>query len=106
MKPAVYNMSPQFTRTIEDFICGYCGFAVRGNGYTNHCPQCLYSCHVDVNPGDRLAECGGLMKPLRLEMKGQEYSIVHHCEICGFERKNKVVPEDNYEAVLALIPKI
>lgn len=99
-------MSPQFTRTIEDFVCGQCGFEVKGNGYTNHCPQCLYSRHVDVNPGDRLAKCGGLMKPLRLEMKGQEYSIVHQCETCGFERKNKVVPEDSYEAVLALIPRI
>lgn len=99
-------MPKKFTRTIEDFVCEHCGIKVSGNGYTNHCPECLYSKHVDVNPGDREAQCGGLMKPLRLEMKGQEYSIIHHCEKCDFERKNKVLPQDNYEALLALIQRL
>lgn len=42
-----------FTKTVEDFICAHCGTHVRGNGYTNHCPECLWSKHVDNNPGDR-----------------------------------------------------
>jgi Zn finger protein HypA/HybF involved in hydrogenase expression len=48
-----------FKRTIEDFTCEHCGEQVTGNGFTNHCPQCLWSKHVDIDPGDRLALCGG-----------------------------------------------
>lgn len=91
-----------FSRTFEDFICKYCGLAVKGNGYTNHCPHCLYSLHVDINPGDRAAHCGGLMAPLRLELKNKKYIVVQKCLTCGFERKNKVTDDDNFEAVLAL----
>ena len=53
-----------FTKTVEDFNCAHCGAVVHGNGYTNHCPHCLYSRHVDNNPGDRLATCGGMMRPI------------------------------------------
>jgi rubrerythrin len=92
----------QFQRKIEDFVCEHCGKEVVGNGYTNHCPHCLYSKHVDVNPGDREEDCGGLMEPIDLELKYGKYSIVHRCKKCGFTRKNKVCDEDNYEAVLEL----
>lgn len=92
----------QFSRTPEDFVCEHCGTKVSGNGYTNHCPNCLYSKHVDINPGDRAAECGGLMKPLDLELKDGKYVIIHRCQKCGFTRKNKVIDEDNFDAVLEL----
>lgn len=95
-------MSQIFQRTIEDFTCEHCGAKVSGNGYTNHCPHCLYSKHVDVNPGDREEQCGGLMTPVRVEMKGQEYILLQKCEKCGFERKNKVSPTDDFDAILAL----
>ena len=95
-------MSQTFKRTIEDFMCEHCGQKVIGNGYTNHCPECLYSKHVDINPGDREAMCGGLMKPESVEIKGKEWIILHHCERCGFERKNKVVAEDNKEVLIQL----
>ena len=51
-----------FQRCPEDFECGNCGHEIEGNGYTNHCTACLWSKHVDVNPGDRAADCHGLMK--------------------------------------------
>ena len=54
----------RFTRTIENFTCGICGTEVKGSGYTDHCPKCLWSEHVDIFPGDRKAECGGLMEPI------------------------------------------
>ncbi|HYC79501.1 MAG TPA: RNHCP domain-containing protein, partial [Candidatus Binatia bacterium] len=53
-----------FQRTPENFVCENCGTKVSGNGYTNHCPNCLYSKHVDNNPGDRLNKCHGLMEPI------------------------------------------
>ncbi len=92
----------QFTRTREDFICEHCGANVRGNGYTNHCPHCLYSKHVDINPGDRSADCGGLMEPVGLELKDGKYILVHRCVKCGFVRRNKVVDADDFNAVLEL----
>ena len=75
-------MSSTFIRTTEDFICENCGREVKGNGYTNHCPYCLYSKHVDVNPGDRAADCGGLMKPVAVELRKGERIIIHECDIC------------------------
>ncbi len=64
-----------FQRTKEDFACERCGLFVRGNGYTNHCPQCLWSKHVDVNPGDRQETCRGLMEPVGMEIKSGEYEL-------------------------------
>ncbi len=92
----------KFQRTIEDFTCEHCGATVSGNGYTNHCPKCLWSKHVDINPGDRAQNCGGLMKPVGLEQKGREVMIAHVCQDCGFRRRTKTVPEDDSEALIAL----
>jgi RNHCP domain len=92
----------KFQRKIEDFICGHCGSMVKGNGYTNHCPNCLWSRHVDINPGDRQNQCGGMMKPVAVEIKSGKYILTQKCEECGFEKKNKTWPEDNFEAILAL----
>ena len=92
----------QFQRKKEDFVCEHCGTKVTGNGYTNHCPNCLYSKHADVGPGDRAESCGGLMEPIDLELKDGKYILVHRCQKCGFIRRNKVCDGDNFEAVLAL----
>ena len=93
--------SKTFERKKENFTCEKCGFEVVGNGYTNHCPKCLWSKHVDVNPGDRAATCGGMMEPVEVALKGGEYIILHRCIKCGFEKKNKASKEDmfNFEAI-------
>jgi len=95
-------MARQFQRTIEDFTCGHCGAAVTGNGYTNHCPVCLYSRHVDIHPGDRASDCGGLMKPIAIETKRGDYVILQECQVCGHQRRNKRAPEDRLEAIMAV----
>ena len=59
----------RFTKNKEDFICAVCGTEVKGNGYTNHCPNCLSSLHVDINPGDRACACKGIMLAVELEHK-------------------------------------
>jgi len=94
--------SRKFQRTKEDFACQQCGFFVRGSGYTNHCPQCLWSKHVDVNPGDRQAVCKELMEPIRMEQKNGKQTIVHRCVSCGFNKRNKTAKDDNFDAVLQL----
>ena len=95
----------KFTRTIEDFICGNCGREVQGNGYTNHCPVCLWSKHVDKNPGDRAQACGGLMKPVEVVKEGKDFMILHRCVRCDFERRNRVVADDVFETVIKISSK-
>lgn len=92
----------QFQRRIEDFTCMNCGAEVSGDGYTNHCPQCLHSRHVDINPGDRAADCGGLMVPVAVDQKRGDYILLQRCVQCGHERKNKVSPADSRAALVKL----
>ncbi|MBT3730220.1 RNHCP domain-containing protein [bacterium] len=95
-------MTKKFQRTIEDFVCENCGEEVKGDGYTNHCPVCLWSKHVDINPGDRKADCGGLMEPVSIETEKDEHIITHRCQICGHEKRNKTVQEDNFEKIIEI----
>jgi hypothetical protein len=92
----------RFQRRIEDFTCEHCGAAVHGDGYTNHCPKCLWSKHVDVNPGDRAEACGDMMEPIRLEGSSPDYRIVHRCTRCGVERRVGVNKNDDTMTILAL----
>ncbi len=99
-------MAKKFTRKIENFVCLNCGFKVTGSGYTNHCPSCLFSKHVDINPGDRQEACGGLMKPIGVEMKAGKYILVHKCQKCGITRKNKAASNDNMDELIKLAQNI
>ncbi len=90
-------------RTVEDFICEKCGADVKGNGYTNHCPVCLWSKHVDNVPGDREAECGGMMRPVGVEVsRGEIDRVVLKCQKCGFQRPAPVLPNDNREELIKI----
>jgi len=93
----------KFQRKIENFICKNCGAKVIGDGYTNHCPLCLWSKHVDINPGDRASNCQGLMEPIALENKNGEQVIVHRCIKCGFQKRNKVAKNDSFNDLLNII---
>jgi uncharacterized Zn finger protein len=89
-----------FIKTQENFICEKCGHEVIGNGYTNHCPECLWSKHVDIFPGDRAGECKGMMEPVGVTKKGSEYTILHRCVRCGLEKPNRAVKEDNFQMII------
>ncbi len=93
-------MARLFTRNIENFTCERCGAEVEGNGFTNHCPACLFSKHVDENPGDRAADCGGMMEPIGIEQARGRYIIVHRCLKCGQVKRNKASPSDNSRALV------
>ena len=95
--------SPLFTKNDNGFVCAHCGREVLPLGYTsrNHCPFCLYSLHVDVNPGDRANSCGGPLRPVRAEPDPKRgYVITHRCEKCGAlsrcraAHEAKVQPDD------------
>ena len=93
-------MIKRFQRKIEDFACENCREEVKGDGYTNHCPHCLWSKHVDINPGDRASLCGGLMEPVSKEIEKDECVITHRCEKCGHEKRNKSAQEDDFDKIL------
>jgi hypothetical protein len=95
----------QFTKLTENFTCAYCGADIIGNGYTNHCPHCLWSCDVDINPGDRASTCGGMMRPVSIETSGDEFIITHKCEKCGKTRRQKTCENDSIDAIIALSSK-
>lgn len=85
-----------FTKNDASFICGHCGKEVLPLGYSsrNHCPFCLWSLHVDVNPGDRQNECRGLMEPIRVETDPKKgFVIVHRCTKCGEIKRNRAAHE-------------
>jgi len=95
-------MGKKFQRRRENFTCVHCGFAAQGNGYTNHCPECLWSQHVDVNPGDRAARCRGSMEPVGFIIKRGTYILIHRCTECGITKKNKAAKNDRFDALLRL----
>ena len=92
----------RFTRTTEDFTCEQCEAHVTGSGYTNHCPSCLWSKHVDENPGDRASECHGAMEPVSVSVLAGTYRILHRCKKCGFTRPQDAAKEDNQELLIDL----
>lgn len=88
-------MSETFKRVIEDFVCENCGEAVTGNGYTDHCTKCLYSKHVDITPGDRASDCGGLMEPTNIMPSKGGYVISYQCTRCMYTYNNKTADDDD-----------
>lgn len=92
----------KFQRTIEDFTCENCAFEVVGSGYTNHCPNCLWSKHVDIQPGDRLEKCVGMMEPIEVTLKSGEYRVLHHCNSCDHEKWNQAAKSDNFEILIKI----
>lgn len=93
----------------QAFKCGHCkqfiGAPVAGGRQRNHCPNCLYSRHVDGSmPGDRKSTCGSLMKPVGLmTRRNGEQALIHECLGCGKQDPNRIAADDN-PVVLETIP--
>lgn len=91
----------------EVFTCKVCGWLVTpegaGSGHRNHCPNCLASLHLDVEPGDRAADCGGIMDPVAVWVrKGGEWAVIHRCRRCGTLSSNRVAADDNPLKLLSI----
>lgn len=101
-------MQRKFTKIDEEFICENCGKKVEKLGYTcrDHCPSCLHSKHVDINPGDRAETCHGDLVPISVELSSKKgYVIVYKCEKCRAIRKNKAADDDNMKLIIELSSK-
>lgn len=88
----------------ENFICENCNRSVRKLKYTarDHCPYCLYSKHVDINPGDRLNTCKGMLKPVKIEKFKNTYKIIYKCEKCKSLHKNIMANDDDMDLIIEL----
>ncbi|PIQ67082.1 MAG: hypothetical protein CO184_01545 [Candidatus Zambryskibacteria bacterium CG_4_9_14_3_um_filter_40_16] len=91
-----------FIKKKEDFKCDNCQTVNVGNGYTDHCKTCLWSKHVDIDPGDREEKCLGMMKPMECRMVNGEYRVRNKCLSCRFERWAPVLPNDDMDTTLSL----
>lgn len=88
----------------ENFICENCNKSVKKLKYTarDHCPYCLYSKHVDINPGDRLNTCKGMLKPVKIEKFKNTYKIIYKCEKCKSLHKNIMANDDDMDLIIEL----
>ena len=84
----------------DTFTCKVCGRLCTpenaGSDHRNHCPNCLSSLHVDIEPGDRESDCGGIMEPVAVWVrKNGEWALIHRCRRCGALSANRVAVDDN-----------
>ncbi len=95
----------RFNMIDEEFKCENCGKDIKPLGYTarDHCPHCLYSKHVDNNPGDRECECRGLLEPIAIEKFKDTYKIIYRCEKCKAIKKNIIANDDNMDLIIDIM---
>lgn len=96
----------RFKMIDESFLCEVCGKKIEPLGYTarDHCPYCLSSKHLDINPGDRLSPCHGTLEPIGVEnAKKGKYKIVYKCNKCGVIKRNIMAHDDNMDLVIKIM---
>ena len=91
----------------QTFRCRHCRLDVPldapGTNHRNHCPNCLWSRHLDDFPGDRDAECGSSMEPIAITVRGSgEWILIHRCQCCHVIHLNRTAADDNPLLLLRL----
>lgn len=96
-----------FYKNDDSFICENCGYYVEKLGYTtrDHCPKCLFSKHLDINPGDRENKCMGLLEPIDIEKYKDTYKIIYRCQKCGELHKNVMANDDDMDEIIKISKK-
>jgi hypothetical protein len=88
-------------RAPDTFRCRNCRLdvpmAAPGTLHRNHCPNCLWSLHVDEDlPGDRAADCAASMEPIGVSVRDDgEWALVHRCTACSTMHLNRIAGDDN-----------
>ena len=103
--------SKKFKMIDEEFKCLVCNNDVLPLNYTarDHCPKCLCSIHIDINPGDRACSCLDILEPIGIEKAKKDiWKIVYKCNKCGEIKRNKAAIDDNYDKILEIMsnPKV
>lgn len=91
---------PASRNRAESFRCVHCRLDVPadapGTAHRNHCPNCLWSRHLDVEPGDRGSDCLAAMEPIAITVrKDGEWVLIHRCNGCGTLSSNRTAGDDN-----------
>ena len=94
----------------QSFRCVHCHQEVStsalGTQHRNHCPLCLWSRHVDNEPGDRASDCFGSMEPIAITVRGDgEWVLIHQCKSCGTIHANRSAGDDNALLLLRIAVK-
>ena len=92
------------------FVCNVCARTVfpngAGSGHRNHCPYCLSSQHLDIEPGDREADCGGVMEPIAVWVEktanGRSFTAAR---FAGALSSNRIAADDNPMKLMSLAMK-
>ncbi len=94
----------KFKMIDEGFVCENCKRKVSPLLYTarDHCPFCLYSKHLDINPGDRASDCLGVLKPIGIFKFKDTYKIKYKCLKCGIEKNNIMAIDDDMDCIIKL----
>ena len=97
----------RFTMINNSFACENCKNKVSKHpswSARNHCPNCLYSKHLDWEfPWDRASKCLGLMKPVWLDhRKNKGLMLVHECQKCKKKMLNRIAEDDDWELIREL----
>jgi hypothetical protein len=84
----------------SSFRCVHCRVDVPtsapGTAHRNHCPSCLWSKHLDDEPGDRASDCDASMEPIAITVRGDgEWVLIHRCRGCGVLHANRTAGDDN-----------
>ena len=58
---------------------------------------------MDINPGDRAERCRGMMRPMEVKKDREWYFLIHRCEKCGQERKNRTDREDDFNKIVEVV---
>ncbi|GHU48304.1 hypothetical protein FACS1894120_6730 [Clostridia bacterium] len=91
----------------EGFTCAACGAEVPPLGRTarDHCPVCLRSLHLDINPGDRANDCGGLLEPVAITPHKKGRQIEYVCARCGQSRRCVSAEDDSDAEIYKIIER-
>ncbi|WP_316863382.1 RNHCP domain-containing protein [uncultured Cohaesibacter sp.] len=97
------------------FRCVHCRQMVfptdsMGTIHRNHCPNCLWSLHVDTKPGNRASSCHSSMEPVGLTFKHNGFDkygrartgdimLVHICRSCNSINLNRIASDDRIEGL-------
>lgn len=113
------NVNSREKSGFSRFRCLNCSLEVTaehelsGVNNRNHCPNCLWSKHVDlIKAGDRKCTCCAGMRPIGLTVKKVakkygnssrgELMIIHQCSRCGRISINRIAADDSAGALLQL----
>ena len=92
----------------EPFVCEVCHRKVEPLKVSarDHCPYCLCSKHVDINPGDRQNDCKGILKPISVDKYKDTYKIVYKCQKCNQLHRNIVAVDDDFDRLLEVMKNV